>query len=138
MHANSYLNFDGQCEDAFKFYVQICGGAIETMLTHEGAPSEAQTPPEWRKKILHARIKIGDTIIMGSDAPPGHYQKPGGGLLISLAVDNAADAERIFKAFAQGGEIRMPIGKTFFAERFGMVTDRFGVPWMVIHQGATA
>ena len=131
MQSNTYLNFNGTCEEAFKFYEKCFGAKIESSMTHEGSPAEANTPPEWRKKILHARLKIGDTIIMASDAPPGHYNKPQG-FNVSLGLDRAADAERVFKEMSQGGEVRMPMSSTFFATRFGMVTDRFGIPWMVI------
>jgi PhnB protein len=130
MQTNPYLYFDGDCEAAFKFYAKHLGGKIESMMTHEGTPAEAQTPPEWRKKILHAVLHIGDQIVMASDAPPGHYEKPQG-FSLSLNVDDPAQAERLFSALADKGTVRMPIEKTFWAERFGMLVDQFGTPWMV-------
>jgi PhnB protein len=131
MQSNTYLNFNGNCEEAFKFYEKCFGAKIEASMTHEGSPAEANTPPEWRKKILHARLKIGDTVIMASDSPPGYYSKPQG-FSVSLGLDTAKDAERVFKEMSQGGEVRMAMAPSFFAVRFGMVTDRFGIPWIVI------
>ncbi|MBI3675164.1 MAG: VOC family protein [Proteobacteria bacterium] len=131
MQSNTYLNFNGNCEEAFKFYEKSFGAKVEGMMTHEGSPAEANTPPEWRKKILHARLKIGDAIVMASDAPPGYYHKPQG-FSVSLGVDTPADAERVFKELSERGEVRMPMAQSFFAARFGMVTDRFGIPWIVI------
>lgn len=130
MQLNPYLFFNGNCEMAFKFYEQHLGGKIETMMTHAGTPAEAQTPPEWRDKILHASMSVGGTILMGSDAPPGHFQQPQG-FSISLSLKEEAEAERLFQALSENGKISMPIQKTFWATRFGMVTDQFGIPWMI-------
>ena len=130
MQLNPYLVFNGQCEAAFKFYAQLLGGKIIAMMTHAGTPAENQVPPEWREKIIHARMVIGDQLLMGSDAPPGHFQPPQG-FSVSLMVDNAEDAERIFPTLAENGTVRMPLQKTFWAIRFGMVVDRFGIPWMI-------
>ncbi len=132
MHVNAYLMFKGNCEEAFKYYAKVTGGKIEMMMPHKGSPAEAQTPPEWQNKILHANLKIGNTNIMASDAPPGRQYKENGGFCVSLAVDTPEDAERIFNAFADGGTVGMPMSETFFALKFGMVNDRFGTPWMVI------
>ena len=130
MQLNPYLFFNGQCETAFKFYAQLLGGNIIAMMTHAGTPAENQVPPEWREKIIHARMVIGDQVLMGSDAPPGHFQPPQG-FSVSLMVDNAEDAERIFHTLAENGTVKMPLQKTFWAIRFGMLVDRFGIPWMV-------
>ncbi len=130
MQLNPYLFFNGQCEAAFKFYAQLLGGKIIAMMTHAGTPAENQVPPEWREKIIHARMVIGDQLLMGSDAPPGHFQPPQG-FSVSLMVDNAEDAERIFHTLAESGTVKMPLQKTFWAIRFGMLVDRFGIPWMV-------
>jgi PhnB protein len=139
MQINAYLSFDGNCEEAFKFYEKVLGGKIEAMLTHEGTPAAAQTPPEWLKKIIHARMTIGNALLMASDVPPGHYNQPHG-YSINIGVTSAQEAERIFSALAENGTVHMPIGETFWAERFGMLTDRFGIPWMVNCEraGATA
>lgn len=130
MQINPYLLFNGQCEAAFKFYEQCLGGKIDSMLTHAGTPAEAQVPPEWRNKILHARLLVGQAILMGSDAPPERYQEPKG-FSVSLQLKEAAEADRIFNALAEQGKVQMPIQKTFWAARFGMVVDRFGIPWMI-------
>ena len=133
MQANVYLMFKGNCEEAFKYYAKVTGGTIEAMLPHKGTPAEGHTPAEWQNKIIHARLKIGNTSIMASDAPPAHQHKETGGFCVCLGVDTPAEAERIFAALCEGaGAPGMPMGPTFFAERFGMVTDRFGTPWMVI------
>ena len=130
MYLNPYLNFDGQCETAFKFYEKSLHGKIERMMTHEGTPIAKQVPAEWRKKILHARLVVGDQVLMGSDAPPDRYQKPQG-FSVSLDLKDPAEAERIFQALAENGTVQMPLQQTFWAARFGMLTDRFGIPWML-------
>ena len=130
MQLNSYLFFNGQCEAAFKFYEKCLGGKIDAMLTHAGTPAEAQVPANWRDKIMHARLIVGDEVLMGSDAPPEHFQQPQG-FSVALGVDDPAEAERIFNALADKGTVRMPIQQTFWAVRFGMLVDRFGVPWMI-------
>jgi PhnB protein len=130
MQFNPYLYFNGDCEEAFKFYEQILGGKIEAMFRHEGSPAASHVPPEWGQKILHARMTIGQTVLMASDAPPGHYHKPQG-FSINIATNDPVEAERIFGALEQGGTVSMPFQETFWAFRFGMVSDRFGVPWMI-------
>jgi PhnB protein len=130
MQVNPYLIFDGQCEEAFKFYEQLLHGKIESMITHADAPPNQQITPEWRNKIMHARLALDKQIIMGSDAPPQHFSKPQG-FSISLSVKDPAEADSLFDALSQGGQIQMPIGKTFWSVRFGMCTDRFGIPWMI-------
>ncbi|HEX8665105.1 MAG TPA: VOC family protein [Beijerinckiaceae bacterium] len=130
MQLNPYLFFKGDCEEAFRFYERVLGGKIVAMMTHEGTPAAGHTPAEWRGKIIHARMTIGDKILMGSDAPPGHQQDMSG-FSINVGVDDPAEAERIFHALAEGGTVRMPIQETFWAVRFGMLADRFGTPWMV-------
>ena len=130
MQMNPYLFFDGQCEAAFKFYAELLGGKIEAMMTHEGTPAAGQVPAEWRTKIIHARINLGGQILMGSDAPPDHQEK-GQGFSINISVESPAEAERIFHALAENGAATMPIGETFWAVRFGMLVDRFGIPWMI-------
>jgi PhnB protein len=130
MQLNPYLNFNGQCEAAFKFYEKTLGGKIEAMFTHAGTPAEQQTPPEWRDKILHARLTIGDNILMASDAPPDCYEEPKG-FSVSLQINDPKEAERIFYALAENGKVQMAIQETFWAARFGMLVDQFGIPWMI-------
>jgi PhnB protein len=130
MQLNPYLTFGGQCEAAFKFYAKVLGGKIEAMMPHEGTPAAEHVPPEWRSKIMHARLTVGDKVLMGSDAPPAHHE-PMKGFSVTLGVEDPADAERIFHALAENGTVRMPIQQTFWAARFGMLVDRFGTPWMI-------
>jgi len=130
MQLNPYLTFKGQCEAAFKFYEKCLGGKIVAMVTHAGTPAEEHVPSEWRNKILHARLIVGDEVLMGSDAPPDRYEEPKG-LSVAIQIKHPADAERIFHALAENGTVRMPLQQTFWAIRFGMLVDRFGIPWMV-------
>jgi len=127
---NRYLFFIGQCEAAFKFYEQCLGGKIETMIRHEGSPAANHVPADWRDKILHARMIVGGVLLMASDAPSDRSQKPQG-FSVNLGVKDPAEAERIFHSLAENGTVTMPIGETFWAVRFGMLVDRFGIPWMV-------
>lgn len=130
MQVNTYVNFNGNCEAAFKFYAESLGGRIEAMVRHEGTPAGAQVSAEWSKKILHATMNVGGTVLMGSDAPVDRYQKPQG-FSVSLQTTTPEEAERAFKALSKGGSVRMPIQETFFARRFGMLVDQFGIPWMI-------
>ena len=130
MQLNPYLTFNGQCEAAFKFYEQCLGGKIVAMLPHAGTPAEEHVPAEWRNKIMHARLIVGDDVLMGSDAPPDRYEGSKG-FSVTLGVDNPAEAERVFNALAEKGTVQMPIQETFWAVRFGMLVDRFGIPWMI-------
>jgi len=130
MQMNPYLTFDGRCEAAFKFYERCLGAKIDAVLTHGNSPMAEQVPAAWRNKIMHARLLLGDTILMGSDAPPEHYEEPKG-FSVSLGVDQPAEAERIFKALSENGTVRMPLQQTFWAARFGMLVDQFGIPWMI-------
>jgi len=130
MQLNPYLTFKGNCSDAFKFYEKHLGGKIVMMMTHEGTPAADQVPANWRDKIIHARMTIGDYVLMGSDAPPDRYE-PMKGCSVSFNVDTPADAERIFKALSEKGAVQMPMQQTFFAARFGMLVDQFGTPRMI-------
>lgn len=125
-----YLFFNGNCEEALKFYEKALGGKITAMMSHEGTPAEAHVPADWKKKIMHAALTVGDQMILASDSPPEHYKKPEG-MSVTLNADNGAEAERLFKALSDGATITMPIAETFWAERFGMLTDKFGTPWMI-------
>ena len=127
---NAYLVFNGECEAAFKFYEKCLGGKIEMAMTHGDSPMPEQVPAEWRNKILHARLVVGDAVLMASDAPPGHYHKPQG-FSVSIQINDTTRAEGIFRALADGGTVTMPFAETFWAARFGMLVDKFGTPWMV-------
>ncbi|NIX75437.1 VOC family protein [Microvirga terricola] len=130
MQMNPYLIFDGRCEAAFKFYATCFKGEIVAMIPHRGTPAAEHVPQEWQDKIMHARLVAGDNVLMGSDAPPDRYEGTRG-FSVSINTDDPTEAERIFHALAENGEVRMPIQETFWARRFGMLVDQFGIPWMV-------
>lgn len=130
MQLNPYLLFNGECEQALKFYEQTLGGKIESLIKFAGSPAAEHAPAGWGDKVLHATIKIDGNLVMASDAPPGHYEKPQG-LSISISLDDRAKGESIFNALAEGGTTTMPFARTFWASGFGMCVDRFGIPWMV-------
>jgi PhnB protein len=130
MLLNPYLSFDGRCEAAFRFYEKALGGKVVALMTYGETPMKDQSPPEWHDKIVHARLTVGDEVLMGGDAPPGMYE-PTKGMTVTLGIDQPAEAERVFKALAENGTVKMPIEETFWAQRFGMLIDQFGIPWMV-------
>jgi PhnB protein len=130
MKINPYLNFDGQCKAAFEFYAQCLGGKIVFMQTHGDSPMAEHTPPDWHDRILHAQLAVGDMVLMASDTPPGSYNPPQG-LYLLLAVETTDEAERIFQRLAENGSVQMPIAETFWAARYGLVTDQYGTPWMI-------
>jgi PhnB protein len=130
MRLSPYLTFSGDCETAFDFYAKCLGGKIDAMIRHEGTPAAQQVPPAWRNKILHARLVVGEMVLMGSDVPPARYE-PMKGFSVMLDVAEPTEAERVFQALAENGTVRMPIQTTFWAARFGMLVDQFGTPWMI-------
>jgi PhnB protein len=130
MQLNPYLFFNGKCEAAFRFYEKVLGGKIVAMMTHDQTPIADQVAPEMRKAIIHARLTVGDKVIMGSDAPPDRYDAAKG-FSVTVGVEEPAEAERIFAALSKDGTIRMPMEETFWAHRFGMLVDQYGIPWMI-------
>lgn len=130
MELNPYLNFNGQCEAAFRFYEKCLGGKIEMMMRFADSPMADQVPAERRNQIVHVRMTAAGKVLMGSDAPPENFEKPQG-FSVSLSVNDPAEAERIFKALAEKGTVRMPLQQTFWAIRFGALVDQFGIPWMI-------
>jgi PhnB protein len=130
MNLNPYLSFNGQCEEAFKTYAKCLNGSIDFMMTNEQSPMADKTPPELLQNIMHATLRLGGQVIMGADAPPQYYSQPQG-FSISISTKDVSEAERIFAELSAGGSVRMPLQKTFWAERFGMFIDRFGTPWMI-------
>ena len=129
MRANPYLTFNGNCKAAFELYAKVLGGTPEIM-TYGQSPAAEQTPKEQHDRVLHAHLKAGDVVLMGSDAPPQFFSQPQG---FSVAIGGVTpeEAERIFRALSEGGMVKMPIAETFWAARFGMCVDRFGTPWIV-------
>jgi PhnB protein len=130
MQASPHLHFKGNCREAFNFYAETFGGRIAFAMTYGESPAAAQTPPEVRDQIIHARLEFGNHAVMGCDAPGERYQKPQG-FNVLATVPELPEAERVFTALARDGTVVMPFGPTFWAHGFGMCTDRFGVPWMV-------
>lgn len=130
MQLNPYLLFNGQCEAAFKFYERCLGGKIAFKITNGESPMAKDTPKERHNQILHARFVVGDNVLMGSDCPPERYEEPKG-FSISLSIDTAEEAERIFASLSEKGKVHMPLHETFWAVRFGMLNDQFGIPWMI-------
>jgi PhnB protein len=131
MKLNTYVNFAGKCAEAFRFYEKHLDGKIGMIMTHGQAPDPSQVKPGWEDYVLHARITIGDTELMGADIPTA---QPMRSAYLSLGVQSDAEAERIFSALADGGEVFMPMQETFFASRFAQLRDRFGINWMIIHE----
>ena len=131
MQIHPYLNFDGRCAEAFRFYERVLGGKIEFIQTMGESPMADQTPPGMRDAVMHVSLRVGDYVIMGSDAPPEHFQKPQG-IQISVNLPDAEEGRPIFRELSEGGTVTMPFEKTFWAAGgFGMAVDRFGTPWMV-------
>ena len=131
MKINPYLHFNGQCEAAFKFYAQSLGGKIIRMVPYEGTPTAEHLPAEWRSKIVHARLEVGDQVLLGCDPAPAYFHAPQQGFSVSLNVTDPAEGDRIFHALGEKGTVQMAIAETFWAIRFGMLVDQFGIPWTV-------
>ena len=131
MRMNTYVNFAGTCAEAFRFYEKHLGGKIGMMMTHGQAPDQSRINPEWKDAVLHARVSLGGTELMGADIPNA---QPMRSAYLSLGVDSDTEAERVYGALSDGGKVLMPMEETFFATRFGQVQDRFGINWMIIHE----
>ena len=129
MKLDVYLNYNGNCEQAFRFYEQHLGGKITMMMRHGEGPDQASVPADRKKAILHARIEIGKTVLMGADIPNA---EPMRSAYLTLTVDSAAEAERLYALLSDGGQIFMKMEETFFATRFAMLRDKFGTSWMLL------
>jgi PhnB protein len=129
----TYLNYGGNCEQAFRFYEQHLGGKIGMMLKHGEMPNGGSAAPDLKNTILHARITLGETELLGSDVPPDRFQ-PMRSAYLSLILDSNEEAERTYALLSDGGEIFMPMEETFFAFRFAMLRDKFGTSWMLLHE----
>jgi PhnB protein len=129
-HFEPYLNFDGNCAEAMRFYEKTLGGKL-SLMTFGGSPMAGQVPPGSADLIMHAHLDVGGRVLMGSDVPPGMGYKGVSGFMVSLTFDDVAEGQRIFETLAAGGKIHMPYGKTFWVEGFGMCFDRFGIGWIV-------
>jgi len=133
MKMNTYVNFNGNCAEALQFYEKHLGGKIVSMSTFDQMPDHTNTPPGMEKKVLHARILIGDALLMASDGPPDRVQ-PMRSAYLCLSLDSNEEAERLYALLSDGGEIFMKMEETFFAHRFAMLRDKFGISWMLIHE----
>ena len=130
LEVSAYLSFKGDCEAAFKFYEEVLGATAGLLFRYADSPMADVVPEGWDRKIMHGSVRIGGKLVEGADAPPGRYEKPQG-FSLSLNVPNADEAERVFEELKNGGKVLYPIAKTFWSERFGMVVDRFDIPWMI-------
>ena len=133
MNVDTYLNFGGNCAEAFRFYEENLGGKIGMIMTFDQMPGPNQAPPGMEKGVLHAQIEIGGTRLMASDVPAERFQ-PMRSAYICLHADSDADAERFYGLLSEGGEVFLALQETFFATRYAQLRDRFGVLWMVIHE----
>ena len=132
MRLDVYVTYRGTCEEAFRFYERHLSGRITTMARHRDQPNP-QIPAEWKDKVLHARIEVGDCILMGADIPDA---EPMRSAYLTLTTDSAEDAERLYGVLSEGGEVFMKMEKTNFANRFAMLRDKFGTSWMLLHEPA--
>jgi PhnB protein len=135
MHLHTYLNYGGNCEQAFRFYEQHLDGRITMLIRHGEAPGATDVSPEWKNAVLHARMTLGGTEISAADVPKDRFQ-PMRSAYLSLGVDSDAEAERLYALLSDVGQVFMPMQTTFFASRFAMLRDRFGTSWMILGPAA--
>ena len=130
MRLDIYLNYAGNCEQAFRFYQQELGGRITTMMRHGDVP-DSRVPADWKNAILHARMELGNAVLMGADIPSA---QPTRSAYVTLTLDSVEETERVYRLLSDGGETFMKMEQTFFAKRFAMLRDRFGTSWMLLHE----
>jgi PhnB protein len=130
MQMNPYLSFNGQCEAAFKFYAECLGGQPGVIFRYAGTPMANDVPADWQDKVMHGSVTVGGQELMGGDVAPDHYEEPKG-FSLSLQIKSTTEAERVFHELARDGRVVMPLEQTFWAARFGMLVDRFGIPWLI-------
>lgn len=135
MDISPYLDFGGDCEAAFAFYAQCFGGTLGPIFRYAATPLADQVPADWQQKVMHASVKLGNQIVMGADAGPNRYEPPKG-FSLSVQLTDTADAERVFHQLARKGKIHTPLERTFWAARFGVVVDQFGITWLINCDGA--
>ena len=133
MKLYTYLNYGGNCREAFEFYAEHLGGRITMLTTHGEQPEASGVPPEWKRAVLHARIELGETTVLGADIPPERFQ-PMRSAYLTLMLESVSEAERVYALLTDGGQIFMPMKETFYAHRFAMLRDRFGTSWMLLHE----
>ena len=137
MKLYTYLNYGGNCRQAFEFYEKQLGGKITMLMTHGEQPGASNVPADWKNAVLHARMTLGETELLGADIPPDRFQ-PMRSAYLTLILPSSQEAERVYALLSQGGEIFMKMEETFFADRFAMLRDRFGTSWMLLHERARA
>ncbi len=130
MQMTPYLSFNGQCEAAFEFYERCFGAERGATFRYAGSPMADQVPAGWPNKVMHGSLTVGDQLLMGGDVAPDRYEAPRG-FSLSLQITSTTEAERLFHELSEEGKVVMPLEKTFWAARFGMVVDRFGIPWLI-------
>jgi PhnB protein len=135
MRMHPYLSFKGDCEAAFSFYEQHLGAQPGAIFRYGGSPMASDVPADWSDKVMHGSLTVGGQLLMGGDVAPERYEAPKG-FSLTLQIEQTAEAERVFDALAKDGQVVMPLEQTFWAVRFGMVIDRFGVPWLINCEGA--
>ena len=135
MQMNAYLSFRGDCEAAFQCYAECLDGKLGEIFRYAGTPLADQVPADWQNKVMHGSLAVGDQVVMGGDVAPDRYEEPKG-FSLSLHLKSTADAERIFHELAKEGRVVVPLEKTFWAARFGMLVDRFGIPWLINCEGS--
>jgi PhnB protein len=135
MQMTTYLSFRGECEEAFKCYEATLGGRLGPIFRYLGTSLASQVPADWQDKVMHGSLTIGDQILMAGDVAPERYEEPKG-FSLSLQMKDTSEAERVFNELAKDGRIVMPLEKTFWAARFGMLVDRFGIPWLINCDGS--
>jgi PhnB protein len=137
MQMITYVNFPGSCEEAFSFYEASLRGRLGEIFRYAGSPMADQVSANWQDKVMHGSMTVGENALMGSDVAPDRYEQPQG-FSLSLQLDDTAEAERMFGELREGGRIVMPLEQTFWAARFGVVVDRFGIPWTINCEGSGA
>jgi PhnB protein len=137
MHISPHLCFDGKCREAFQLYQTILGGTIQTMLSYGESPMAASTDPQWHDRIVHATLVLDEVELTGVDMISGSYHQPQG-FFITITVDGVARAKEVFRSLSEGGAIQVPFGSTFWSPGFGVLVDRFNIPWEINANGGQA
>jgi PhnB protein len=132
MAVQPYVFFNGRCDEAIEFYQKAVGAEVMMLMRFKQAPDQSMVRPETAEKVMHARLRVGDAIVLVSDGMCTGGEQKFEGFSLTLSLDSVEEVDRRFNALAEGGQVRMPLDKTFFSPRFGMLTDRFGVGWIVL------
>jgi PhnB protein len=136
MQINPYLSFDGDCEEAFRFYERCFAGQMGGIFRYAGTPFAADVPADWHDKVMHASVRLGALVLMGADVAPEKFEKPKG-FSLSVHIKSEVDASRIFGELGTNGQVVMPLQKTFWSPLFGMVVDQYSISWLINCEGDT-